>query len=118
MRRGLYYYCNRKGSISHTVTPRGIEDLLQAHLQLYRNVSARPDIPEKALDDLYLCLCNPQIVSLQMGGPLCIPDRKIPLHRALFTRRPANYHLKAILKSLSGKKYCKLMAQTRKMLRK
>ena len=116
--RGLYYYCNRKGSISHTVTPRGIEDLLQAHLQLYRNVSAHPDIPEKALDDLYLCLCNPQIVSLQMGGSLCIPDRKIPLHRALFTRRPANYHLKAILKSLSGKKYCKLMAQTRKMLRK
>lgn len=116
--KGLYYYCNRKDSISHNVTPRSIDDLLQAHLQLYHDMTDFPEISEKALDDLYLCLCNPQIVRLQMGGSACIPDRRIPLRRALFTRRPANYHLKAILKSVSGKNYCTLMAKARKILKK
>lgn len=116
--KGLYYYCSRKNSISNTISPRGIGDLLHAHLQLYHQNMNNPGIPAKALDDLYLQLCNPQIVQVQKGGVMCIPYRQVPLRRALFTRRPMNYKLKAILLALSGEKYCHIVAKTRKVFKK
>ena len=116
--KGLYYYCCHEGSISSTVCHKGINDLLQANLQLYQTLSANAILNEKDLDDMYLRLCNQQIVRIQLGGSLCIPERKIPLHRALFTRRPLNYRIKAILKALSGKHYCGIVAHTRKILKR
>ncbi|MCD8317967.1 MAG: glycosyltransferase [Paraprevotella sp.] len=116
--RGLYFYCCRKGSISNTLCSKSINDLLQAHLQLYNTLSHNSDLSEKDLDDFYLGLCNPQIVHIQFGGSLYIPERRIPLCRALFTRRPLNYRIKAVLKALSGDKYCSIVARTRKALNK
>ena len=55
---------------------------------------------------------------LMLNTYLCIPERKIPLHRALFTPRPLNYRIKAILKALSGNHYCSIVARTRKVLKR
>ena len=41
----------------------------------------------------------------------------LPLGRALFTPRPPAYRLKAVLKSLSGSHYCRLLARIRQALR-
>ena len=46
--------------------------------------------------------------------PCASPNAKIPLCRALFARRPLNYRIKAILKALSGNRYCGIVARTRK----
>ena len=113
--KGLYYYCCRDGSISNTLCERSVDELLQARLQLYTSLLRERGLDEKDLDEMYLHLCDPQILRLQLGGSLCIPERKVPLRRAVFTRRPWNYRLKAILKALSGTHYCRIVAQTRKV---
>ena len=113
--KGLYYYCCRDGSISNTLCERSVDELLQARLQLYTSLLRERGLDEKDLDEMYLHLCDPQILRLQLGGSLCIPERKVPLRRAVFTRRPWNYRLKAILKALSGTYYCRIVAQTRKV---
>ena len=116
--KGLYYYCNRKGSISNSVTLQSISELLQANLQLYNASKQLQGLTETELDEMYLHLCNPQIVLAQMGGDICIPNRNIPLKRALLTQRPTKYRIKAILKAICGKRYCQLMARTRKILKR
>ena len=116
--KGLYYYCSRQGSISNTFCDKGINDLLQANLMLYHTLSDNTDLSEQDLDEAYLHLCDHQIMRIQFGGYLCIPERKIPLHRALFTPRPLNYRIKAILKALSGNHYCSIVARTRKVLKR
>lgn len=114
--KGLYYYCSREGSISNTFCDKGINDLLQANLKLYRVLSEEAALDDKDLDDVYLHLCNQQIVRIQYGGLMSIPERRIPLRRALFIRRPLNGRIKAILKALSGRHYCGIVAKTRKVL--
>lgn len=116
--KGLYYYCSRQDSISNTLCEKGVNDLLQANLEIYYSLPQVKGLTKKDIDDLYLSLCNHQIIKLQLGGSLSIPDHKIPLHRALFTRRPLNYRLKAILKALSGTRYCGIVANARKALKK
>lgn len=116
--KGLYYYCYRKGSISNKINPKGVADLLEANLHLYNLLSPRHELTTKDLDDLYLHLCDPQIVHIQMGGKMLIPSRNISLRNALFTQRPFNYHLKAILKALFGDRYCHLIAKTRKHIKR
>ena len=116
--RGLYYYCNRKGSISQEVSVKSISELLEANLQLYNASVHLKGLTENELDDMYLHLCNPQIILAQMGGDIRIPNRDIPLKRALLTQRPTKIRIKAILKSISGKRYCQLLAHTRKILKR
>ena len=116
--KGLYYYCNRKGSISKSVTPQGIADLLKANLNLFNELSENKYLTDNNLDDLYLHICDPQIVQLQLGGDMIVPERKISFKRALLTQRPFNYRIKAILKALSGRRYCTLVANTRKFLKR
>ena len=84
----------------------------------YRTLSDNTNLNDKDLDDAYLHLCDHQIIRIQFGGSLCIPERKIPLRRALFARRPLNYRIKAILKALSGNRYCGIVARTRKVLKR
>ena len=88
----------------------------------YRTMRSRArkrlGLNDKDLDDAYLHLCDHQIIRIQFGGTLCIPERKIPLRRALFARRPLNYRIKAILKALSGNRYCGIVARTRKVLKR
>lgn len=114
--KGLYYYCSHEGSISNMFCDKGIDDLLRANLLLYRSLSDEGDLDEGDLDEVYLRLCDHQIMRLQSGGSMRIPERKIPLRRALLTRRPLNYRVKAVLKALSGGRYCGIVARTRKVL--
>lgn len=114
---GLYYYCARGGSISAAPTRPAVGGLLQARLQLYGELLRQPGLSEADLDEAYLHLCDAQVVLLQLGGADCIPGRRLPLGRALFTPRPAAYRLKAVLKSLSGSHYCRLLARIRQVLR-
>lgn len=115
---GMYYYCCRKGSISNTLNAGTEKEILQANLQLFNLLSPYKELTEKERDELYLNLCNNQIVYLQLGGTHIIPERKIPLKRALLTRRPKRMYIKAVIKSVFGKKYCKIIATTRKMIKK
>ena len=115
--KGLYYYCSRKGSISNNICHQNINELLQANLQLYNTLLQEKELTEKELDEMYLRLCDPQILALQLGGVMRIPERKIPILRALTTPRPGKYRIKAILKSVSGRHYCGMVASLRKALR-
>ena len=65
--KGLYYYCSRQGSISNTFCDKGINDLLQANLTLYRTLSDNTNLNDKDLDDAYLHLCDHQIIRIQFG---------------------------------------------------
>lgn len=116
--RGLYYYCSRKGSISNTLAIRNERDLLQSNLELWNILHRDERLSEKDRDEIYLTLCNNQIVYLQLGGRQIIPERKIPFRRALLTKRPGRMYIKAVMKSLCGKKYCKIVAETRKIMKK
>lgn len=117
-KRGLYYYCSHEGSISNTLTVKGEKDLLQSKLQLFNALNKHEGLTEKDRDEIYLSLCNHQIMYLQLGGEQIIPERKIPFKRALLTRRSKMMHVKAVLKSILGRKYCKIVAKTRKMMKK
>lgn len=116
--RGLYYYCSRKGSISNTLTIKNEGDLLQSNLELWNFLHKDERLSEKDRDEMYLNMCNTQIVYLQLGGRQIIPEHKIPFRRALLTKRPRRMYIKAVMKSLCGRKYCKIMAETRKIMRK
>lgn len=116
--KGLYFYRGREGSISNTLCDKGIKDLFQSNFLLYRLLKNETDLNDTDLDEVYLRLCDHQIVWMQHGGGLCVPERKIPLRRALFARRPLNYRVKAILKALCGKRYCAVVARTREVLRR
>ncbi len=115
--KGLLYYCNRRDSIYNTLCEKGLDDLLEANIRLYSELSTHKVLSERDKDDFYLRLCDPQIIRLELGGTLCVPERRIPLHRALFTSRPLNYRLKAMLKALTGRHYCTIVAKTRKLLK-
>ena len=80
-------------------------------------ISTVTGLMENDLDEIYLRLCDSQILSIRLGIPHHIPERSIPLSRALFARRPWNYHIKAVLKAVCGKRYCPIVAQTPKALR-
>lgn len=115
---GMYYYCCRRNSISNTLTIKSEKEILQANIQLFNLLSPYKELNEKERDELYLNLCNNQIVYLQLGGAHIIPRRKIPLKRALLTKRPKRMYIKAVLKSIFDKDYCKIMARTRKIMKK
>lgn len=115
---GLYYYCGHKGSISSTLTLNRGKDLLESTLNLYNQLNRDRLLSETDGDEIYLTLCNHQIVYLQLGGKQLIPQRDIPLRRALLTRRPRRTYIKAVMQSLLGPCYCRTVARTRKLMKK
>lgn len=116
--KGLYYYCDRNGSISNTINVRVKTDYIKANMLLFEKLEKDERVETSVVDDLYLFLCNAQIVLLQLGGDMLIPERKIPLSRSLFVSRPIVLYVKAILKTLLGKKYCTFMAKSRNLYSK
>lgn len=115
---GMYYYCSHTDSISNTFTMNKEKDLLQSNIQLFNNLVKDENLTEKDRDEMYLHLCNCQIVYLRMGGKQLIPEHRISFKRALLTRRPRRMYIKAVMNSLFGKKYCKVVAKTRKTMKK
>lgn len=113
--QGLYYYCDRENSISNRVTIDSKKAYIQASMFLYDKLVNDKRVEIKILDDFYLYLCNAQIVLLQLGGDILIPERHIPLKRTLFVRRPIALYIKAVIYSLLGKKYCIFMAKMRNL---
>lgn len=116
--QGLYYYCDRENSISNRVTIESKKAYIQASMFLYDKLVNDKRVETKILDDFYLYLCNAQIVLLQLGGDILIPERHIPLKRTLFVRRPIALYIKAVIYSLLGKKYCIFMAKMRNLYSK
>ena len=112
---GMYYYCDRKGSISNTISLKNAEDFLEANLKLYDELKDVSVISEYVKDELYLRLCNAQIVVLQLGGKMSIPNRCIPFRRCAVNKLPMNLYLKCLLKSITGKNYCKVLAAVRNL---
>ena len=115
---GIYYYCDRKGSISNTINLKSAKDFLEANLKLYNELSQDERFTEQVLDDLYIRLCNAQIVVLQLGGDMSIPQRNIPIKRTLFVKRSKTLYVKALLMSLMGYRYCRVVASIRNMIRR
>lgn len=115
---GMYYYCDRSGSISNTITKEVKTEYIKANLSLYEKLNQNKQIDISVVDDLYLYISNAQLVLLQLGGEMLIPERKIPLTRSLFVRRPVVFYIKAIIMSLLGRKYCTFMARLRNLYRK
>lgn len=112
---GMYYYCDRKGSISNTISLKNAEDFLEANLKLYDELKDVSVISEYVKDELYLRLCNAQIVVLQLDGKMSIPNRCIPFRRCAVNKLPMNLYLKCLLKSIIGKNYCKVLAAVRNL---
>lgn len=115
---GMYYYCDRSGSISNTITKDVKTEYIKANLSLYEKLNQNKQIDISVVDDLYLYISNAQLVLLQLGGEMLILERKIPLTRSLFVRRPVVFYIKAIIMSLLGRKYCTFMARLRNLYRK
>ena len=85
---------------------------------MYDKLNQDKQIDISVIDDLYLYISNAQLVLLQLGGGMLIPERKIPLTRSLFVRRPVVLYIKAIMLSLLGRKYCTFTARVRNLYRK
>lgn len=116
--RGLYYYCDRTGSISNTINITVKTDYIKANLLLLDKLTHNGQVEKSAIDDLYLYISNAQIVLLQLGGGVLIPERMIPLKRSLQVRRPIVLYIKAILKAFLGENYCTFMAKVRNLYSK
>lgn len=113
--KGLYYYCAHSDSISHTASLPNIFNRLQANLKFY---SAHVDfhgLSKEDVDQIYLTLCNCQILYLQHGGAYCIPERKMTLDSALRIKGGFTLRCKAVLKVWCGKSYCSFVACIRKL---
>lgn len=118
-RRGLYYYCHHDGSISHRTDAYTVEQYLLAQLSLYTLLMQDSTLMSRQEQhDLYLRLCDAQIVSLQQGGSFIIPLHTISLRHALGQHRPLPYRVKALLLALLGKHYCPFFALFRKLMQK
>lgn len=107
--KGLYYYCSHAGSISRKLTLRSSYDLLAANLEFYLSVKDSNALTEKDKDDLYLSLCNHQIVYLRLGGELILPARKFSLWDTVLTKRPVRMKFKALLYCLLGERAWNLL---------
>ena len=112
---GMYYYCDRSGSISNTITKEVKTEYIKANLSLYNRFVVNKQVEIPVIDDLYLYISNAQIVLLQLGGEMLIPERDIPLKRSLFVRRSIVFYIKAIMMSFLGRKYCTFMARVRNL---
>ena len=115
---GMYYYCDRSGSISNTITKGAKTEYIKANILLYNKLSQNKQIDISVIDDLYISISNAQIVLLQLGGEMLIPEHDIPLKRSLFVRRHIALYIKAIMMSFMGRKYCAFMAKVRNLYRK
>ena len=112
--KGTYFYCDRAGTISRKVNHRSAGDYLCAYTQLFGWLSDRGRASELALDDVYLRVCNAQIVLTELGVNSTIPHRHIKFHRALKSKMP----LKAVMCSVLNERYCAFVVKMRKMFNK
>lgn len=114
---GMYYYCDHVGSISNRNDIKHKKAFLSALTSLFETMKNDERVSRKMLDEIYLHICNAQIVLLQLGGEYCIPKYKISIRRALTQRNSLNIFLKAVLCSLLGDKFCYVIAKLRKSLK-
>ena len=112
--KGLYCYCTRTESLSKKVNERSASDYLQALLKLYNWLNQQNKVIDQTLDDLYLQLCNAQIVLLHLGIESKIPNRKISLSRAF----KSEMRQKALLYKVLGRNYCSMIAKVRNIFMK
>lgn len=112
--KGMYCYCSREGTISRSINPRSAGDYQQAYLKLYNWLLDECLFEDEILDDVYLRLCNAQIVLMELGLNGEIPQRYIKLGRAIKSKMP----MKAVLCSLFRHRYCPFVVKMRKFFKK
>lgn len=92
---GLYYYCWRNGSITHTPTLRNLQQYAQAlHLLLQMPVNQHNHI-------LYLRALNAQVSYRRLGGTdRIVQHRHLPWHLLFSTHLDMRQRIKLILNNL------------------
>ena len=116
--KGLYYYCDRKDSISNTVSIKNSEDFLEANIKLYDEIKNASGISMVALDEMYMRMCNAQIVLLQLGGKKYIPSRRVSLDCVFEAKFTMAMRVKSLMQAMLGGKYCEVVVSLRKILKK
>lgn len=109
--QGGYYYCSHQGSLSNTLSRKGTTDLLEATLKLYEHLCQRADVTDDVLDDLYMEVCNRQIMCLKMGGPMLLPMRHVAAHHVWQPGQSAVRRLKWLLMRTGRPQWCKWWAR-------
>ncbi len=91
IRRGMYYYCKRDGSISNTPKLKALQDYVEALVQLL-------SLPENRENhDLYLRALNAQLSYQKHGGKeKIVPRRSLPMSYILSSKITCRQRLKAI----------------------
>lgn len=112
---GIYYYCAHEGSISQTITPERIADLLHANIDLYHSLRRQQLLTPCHEDEMYLRICNHQIVYLQLGGMILLPPRTFRC-RHILSMPTFTLKCKALMLCLLRHRYCKVMAHLRNLL--
>lgn len=115
---GLYYYCDRKDSISNTVSIKNATDFLDANIKLYNEINNNPKVNSIAVDEMYMRMCNAQIVVLQLGGKRRIPSRHVSLSRAFSSNFTMTMRVKSLMQWVLGGKYCNVISVLRSIMKK
>lgn len=115
---GLYYYCDRKDSISNTVNIKNTEDFLEANIKLYNEIKDNPGISTVAVDEMYMRMCNVQIILLQLGGKKIIPSRRVSLGRVFDADFTTTMRVKSLMQWVLAGKYCNVVSGLRTVMKK
>ena len=113
--KGLYYYCDREGSISNSGNEKVLSDFVSAELALWELLKKSPCFTRLYSDEFYLTVCNWQAGLLCRGGEMLLPDYRVELRPVLSGHFPLSLKMKALLSKLLGRNYCRVLASYLKM---
>lgn len=113
--KGLYYYCDREGSISNSGNEKVLSDFVAAELELWKMLKKSPCFSRLHSDEFYLTVCNWQADLLRKGGKMLLPDYRVELKLLMSGHFPPALKVKAVLSRLLGRNYCRVLAAYLKM---
>ncbi len=108
--RGMYYYCDREGSISNSGKEKVLFDFVSADLKLWERLKSSPCFSRLDSDVFYLTVCNWQAALLRAGGEMLLPEYSVSLRKLLSSKIPFATKAKAFASKLLGKNYCRMLS--------
>ena len=108
--KGIYYYCDREGSISNTGSEKVLFDFVSAELELWERLRKSFCFSTLSSDEFYLTVCNWQADLLCKGGEMLLPYYRVKLNPILSGPFPLALKVKAVLCNMFGKNYCRVLA--------
>lgn len=109
--KGMYYYCNRQGSISNSRDPRVGFDFVSGELDLFEMLKGNKNFSKLDSDVFYMTVCNYQADYLRRGGELLLPRYSVDLVAMLLSRQPIAMKVKAVAQKMLGQNYCTVLAK-------